>query len=69
MFITNPSKVHLLRGKEECRIMSEFNIFKSECLFKYDITVYESFCSLFDNLPIAASINTVFFCINGGLSP
>ncbi len=50
------------------QLTSFFN-FKDECLFKYDVEIYDEIMNSFDTLPLAAIINEKFLCTHGGLSP
>lgn len=59
----------LLRGNHECRTMTEFFTFRDECLKKFDIEVYDTFNEAFDQMPVAAIINSDYFCMHGGISP
>lgn len=67
--IARPSSVWMLRGNHECRALTAFFNFKDECLYKYDLEVYDVVMDSFDALPLAAVINKAFFCVHGGLSP
>ena len=64
-----PERIFLLRGNHECRQMSSFFNFRSECLHKYDIEVYDSIMQSFDAMPIACIVNNKFIAVHGGISP
>lgn len=67
-----PKNVFLLRGNHESRSQTHAHNFEQECIGKYGVACYDAFMELFDNLPLAAVVNSVhgrFFCVHGGLSP
>ena len=69
MKINYPSTFVLLRGNHECRQMTISFTFRQEVLLKYDQEVFESFCSLFDYMPLSCIINGKFIAVHAGISP
>jgi len=67
--ITYSDSFFQIRGNHECRHLTSFFNFKDECLYKYNLEMYDAIMAMFDHLPISATINGKFLCCHGGLSP
>ena len=67
--IMYPKKITLLRGNHETRNMTEYFTFREECVTKYDQEVYDAFMDMFDAFPLAATVNGLYLCMHGGISP
>ena len=67
--INYPKQVIMLRGNHESRSMTTYFTYRQECLDKYDVEIYDAFMEMFDNLPLMATVNDLFLCVHGGISP
>ncbi|KAJ4455445.1 putative Serine/threonine-protein phosphatase 2B catalytic subunit [Paratrimastix pyriformis] len=68
--VSYPDNFFLLRGNHESAQLTDHFNFKKECLYKYDLHIYEAILGAFCCLPIAALCGERrFFCVHGGLSP
>ena len=67
--INYPSTIVMLRGNHESRQMTTMFNFRQECVYKYDLEVYEAVMRSFDMMPIACVLNSSFLAVHGGISP
>mmetsp|Transcript_57379 Transcript_57379/g.124714 ORF Transcript_57379/g.124714 Transcript_57379/m.124714 type:complete len:428 (+) Transcript_57379:1-1284(+) len=69
--LISPTKIVLLRGNHELRIVNRTNGFQAECIKKFGeqdgMSIWERVNSVFDCLPIAAIISESVFCVHGGI--
>lgn len=59
----------LLRGNHESRNMTSHFTFRSECLGKYDVEIYDLIMESFDCLPLACIVDDKYIAMHGGISP
>lgn len=64
-----PTHVHLIRGNNETKVMTEVFKLKEECMKKYGPNLYHLLLTTFNALPLAATVSKKYFCVHGGLSP
>lgn len=69
MKINFPTTVIMIRGNHESRQMTSMFSFRKECIYKYDIEVYDAIMASFDALPLACILNDSFLAVHGGISP
>lgn len=68
--IKYPENVFLLRGNHEFEETNSKYGFKEQVLCLYgNLNLFYDFQNFFVELPLAAVVNKVFFCVHGGLSP
>jgi len=67
--ILNSKTVFLIRGNHEVQSTNSRYGFHEECLKKLDQLCYESFNECFKYFPLAATINSKFFCCHAGIGP
>ena len=67
--ISYPGTIIMLRGNHESRQMTTMFNFRQECVYKYDLEVYEAVMRSFDMMPIACVMNSSFLAVHGGISP
>jgi serine/threonine-protein phosphatase 2B catalytic subunit len=64
-----PDRLFLLRGNHESRGQTATHGFRKEVEHKYNTELYDSFCNVFNELPIAAVVGNQYFCVHGGIAP
>lgn len=65
-----PNNVYIIRGNHEFEQLSAGNGFKQEILSMFEKSdLFEKFVSMFDYLPIAATIGDDIVCVHAGIGP
>jgi diadenosine tetraphosphatase ApaH/serine/threonine PP2A family protein phosphatase len=64
-----PDHLYMLRGNHETSSIASTYGFLNECCQKFSRLLFLEFSEVFQNLPIAAVIDDVIFCVHGGVSP
>ncbi|OHT09894.1 hypothetical protein TRFO_04443 [Tritrichomonas foetus] len=67
--IRYPTQVYLIRGNHETPEQSELFGFYAECLRKLQSQCWNTFCDVFEYMPLAAIVSNTYFCVHGGISP
>ena len=67
--IKYPENFFLLRGNHESSSTNRFFGFYDECDSRFDTKIWETFCDVFNCLPLCAIIEDKVFCVHGGISP
>ena len=66
--LADPDAVFLARGNHETKNMNKIYGFEGEVKHKYDANVFSLFLEVFQQLPLATTINGKVFVTHGGLS-
>ena len=64
-----PNHVFMIRGNHETKELTEQYGFYEECVSKTNKQVFAEFCTMFENIPIAALVGRQIFCVHGGITP
>ncbi|CAI4228663.1 unnamed protein product [Auanema sp. JU1783] len=67
--ILYPTFIYLVRGNHECSRMNSIYGFHEELIRKRSTTLWKKFNSVFDQLPLCATIGRKILCMHGGISP
>ena len=62
-----PEHMFLARGNHEAQSMNRLYGFQGEIVAKYDMKLYNLFCEVFCQLPLAHVVNKKVFVVHGGL--
>jgi hypothetical protein len=64
-----PNHIFLLRGNHETQAITRMYGFWDEVRRRYNLTLWRSFCSMFNYMPVTALVDDRILCMHGGLSP
>jgi diadenosine tetraphosphatase ApaH/serine/threonine PP2A family protein phosphatase len=68
--LKSPNRIFMLRGNDECRVISRTYGFYQEILARFGhLGIWDLANEVFDLLPLAALISNRVFSVHGGLSP
>jgi serine/threonine-protein phosphatase PP1 catalytic subunit len=67
--IRYPEHIYMIRGNHESLEMTAVFGFAEECKRKLSFQLWQTFCQVFDTMPLAAVVNQSLFCVHGGISP
>jgi diadenosine tetraphosphatase ApaH/serine/threonine PP2A family protein phosphatase len=67
--VNYPDRYFLIRGNHECSDVTETYGFKDEVLLHSSLSTYDAFMEAFSWLPLAAIVDSVMFCVHGGIGP
>lgn len=64
-----PDDVWILRGNHELRHINFLYGFLQECTKKMSMEVYTKVNEVFEYMPLAATVDKLYFCCHGGIGP